>query len=52
MHINLFCYLNIENNQELTVKLDPQSKISVSDKISLSWNNEYSHFFDKSGKII
>ena len=49
---HLFCYLNIENTQEITAKLDPQSKISVSDKISLSWNNEHSHFFDKSGKII
>tara|TARA_S200000501_G_scaffold97246_1_gene90562 strand:- start:151 stop:1179 length:1029 start_codon:yes stop_codon:yes gene_type:complete len=49
---HLFCYLNAENTQEITAKLDPQSKISVGDKISLSWDNENSHFFDYSGKII
>ncbi len=49
---HLLCYINLEKNNEITAKLDVNSRIKINEIIHLDWHKNHQHFFDTSGVSI
>ena len=49
---HLLCYINLEKNNEITAKLDVNSRIKINENICLDWHQNHQHFFDSSGVSI
>ena len=49
---HLLCYINLEKNNEITAKLDVNSRIKINENIHLDWHQNHQHFFDSSGVSI
>ena len=49
---HLLCYINLEKNNEITAKLDVNSRIKINENIRLDWHQNHQHFFDSSGVSI
>ncbi len=49
---HLLCYINLEENNEITAKLDVNSSIKINENIHLDWHQNHQHFFDSSGVSI
>ena len=49
---HLLCYINLEKNNEITAKLDVNSRIKINEIIHLDWHQNHQHFFDTSGVSI
>ena len=49
---HLLCYINLEENNEITAKLDVNSSIKINENIHLDWYQNHQHFFDSSGVSI
>ena len=49
---HLLCYINLEKNNEITAKLDVNSRIKINEIIHLDWHQNHQHFFDSSGVSI
>ena len=49
---HLFCYINLEKDNEITAKLNVNSDIKINEKINLNWHQDHQHFFDSSGLSI
>ena len=42
----------LEKNNEITAKLDVNSRIKINENIHLDWHQNHQHFFDSSGVSI
>ncbi len=49
---HLLCYINLEKDNEITAKLDVNSRIKINENIYLDWHQNHQHFFDSSGVSI
>lgn len=49
---HLLCYIKIEGEQEITAKLNDNSKISTNELVKLNWQSENTHFFDSLGNSV
>ncbi len=49
---HLLCYINLEKNNEITAKLDVNSRIKINENIYLDWHQNHQHFFNSSGVSI
>ena len=41
---HLLCYINLEKNNEITAKLDVNSRIKINEIIHLDWHKNHQHF--------
>ena len=49
---HLLCYIKIEGEQEITAKLNDNSKVSTNELVKLNWQSENTHFFDSLGNSV
>ena len=49
---HLLCYIKIEGEQEITAKLNDNTKVSTNELVKLNWQSENTHFFDSLGNSV